>query len=153
MRDRQVEPQRLQLKVWTGMAAEAPWIFLLRRFSEVGPARVIKGGDDLVDGAAPGLTVSSKCWSLVVVNVAGSKGLLKGVFKTFLWCRCVPVAILGCRWLSNSGDMPCLVQQWLQQHGLFAGDFCLIKDVKVANVVTPMNVEDVAETELMKGLR
>ena len=59
---------------------------------EVGSAGILKGGDDLVDGAAPGLTVSSKCWPLVVVNVACAKGLLEGVFKTFLWRPSVTVA-------------------------------------------------------------
>ena len=39
---------------------------------EVDSAGVFSGGDDLVDGAAPGLTVNSKCQSLVVVNVSGT---------------------------------------------------------------------------------
>ena len=51
---------------------------------EVGSARVLKGGDDLVDGALPGLTIS-KCRPLLVVNVAGTEGLLEEVFITFLW--------------------------------------------------------------------
>ena len=46
---------------------------------EVGSAGVLKGGDDLVDGAAPGLTVSNKCRPLVEVNVAGTEGLLEGI--------------------------------------------------------------------------
>ena len=33
MWDRQIQPQWLQLKVWSDMAAEAPWIFLLWCFS------------------------------------------------------------------------------------------------------------------------
>ena len=52
---------------------------------EVGPTGVLKSGDDLVDSAALGLTVSSKCRSLVVVNVAGANDFLEGVFKTFFW--------------------------------------------------------------------
>ena len=48
-------------------------------------SRVFKGGDNLVDGTAPGLTVSSKCQPLV-------EGLLEGVFKTFLWRPSVSVA-------------------------------------------------------------
>ena len=36
---------------------------------------VLKGVDDLVDGATKGLTVNSKCRPLVVVNVAGTKGV------------------------------------------------------------------------------
>ena len=72
---------------------------------KVGPAVVLKDRDNLVDSAVPGLTVSSKCWPLasgltvsskcwplVLVNVAGTKGLLEGVFKTFLWCPSVTVA-------------------------------------------------------------
>ena len=38
------------------------------------------------------LTVSSKCRPLVVVNVAGTEGLLEGVFKMFLWSTSVTVA-------------------------------------------------------------
>ena len=53
--------------VWNGMVTEVPWIFLLRTFlPEVGPARVLKGGYELVDGAAPGVTVSSKCRPQVI---------------------------------------------------------------------------------------
>ena len=52
--------------------------------AEVGLAGVLKGGDDLLDGAKPGLMVSSKCRPLVVVNVTGTEGLLERVFKTFL---------------------------------------------------------------------
>ena len=58
---------------------------------KAGPAGVLKSGDDLVDSAVPGLTVSSKSWPLVVVNVAGTEGL-EGVIKTFLWCLSVTVA-------------------------------------------------------------
>ena len=43
---------------------------------DVGTVGVLKGGDNLVDGAAPGLMVSSKSQPQVVVNVAGTKGLL-----------------------------------------------------------------------------
>ena len=59
---------------------------------EVGSAGVLKSRDDLVDDAAPGLTVSSKYRPLVVVNVAGTNVLLEGVFKTFLWYFSVTVA-------------------------------------------------------------
>ena len=67
-----------------------------------------------MDSAAPGLTVSSKCRPLVVVNVVGTEGLLEGVFKTFLWCPSVSVAsgeftihgYLGQVMVSNFGDMP-----------------------------------------------
>ena len=52
---------------------------------QVGSKGVFKGGDNLVDGAASGLTVSRKNRPLVVVNVAGTVGFLQGVFKTFLW--------------------------------------------------------------------
>ena len=45
-----------------------------------------------MDGSTPGLTLSSKCRPLVVVNVAGTESLLEGVFKTFLWCPSVTVA-------------------------------------------------------------
>ena len=83
---------------------------------EVDPAGILKGRDDLADGASPGLTVSSKCRQLVVVNVTDTGGLLEGVFKTFLWCPSVIVAseeftIQG--YLGHamptpySGDMPC----------------------------------------------
>ena len=48
---------------------------------------VLRGGDDLMDVAAPGLTVSSKCRPLAVVNVAGTEGLLGGV-KLFFLCPC-----------------------------------------------------------------
>ena len=47
------------------MAAEAPGIFL----PKVSHAGVLKCGNDLVDGAGPGLPVSSKCQTPVVVNV------------------------------------------------------------------------------------
>ncbi len=58
------------VKVWSAIIADTPWnaAFL----AEGDPAGILNGGDDLVDGAAPGLTVSSKCQPLVVVNVAGS---------------------------------------------------------------------------------
>ena len=56
---------------------------------EVGPAGVLEGGYDQVDGVVPGLTISSTCRPLVVVSEAGTKSLLKGVFKTFLWCLSV----------------------------------------------------------------
>ena len=46
--------------------------------SEVGSAGIIKGGDNLVDGVVPGLTVSSKCQPLVMVSVAGTQGFLDG---------------------------------------------------------------------------
>ena len=59
---------------------------------EVGPTRVLKGRDDRVDGVALSLTVSSMFRPLVVVNVAGTEGLLERVFKTFLWCPSVTVA-------------------------------------------------------------
>ena len=76
--------------VWYGC-----WSSLSLHFAaflpEVGSAGVFKGEDDLVDGVAPGLMVSSKCWPLVVVTVAGIEGLLEGVFKMFLWCPSVTV--------------------------------------------------------------
>ena len=46
---------------------------------EVGSVGVLR--DNLVDGVAPGLTVSSNCRPLVVVNVAGTKSLLERVFE------------------------------------------------------------------------
>ena len=58
----------------------------------VGPAGVLKGGGDPVDGAAPGLMVSSTCRSLVVVNPADTEGPLDGVFKMFLWSLSITVA-------------------------------------------------------------
>ena len=60
--------------------------------SKVGAARVLKDGDNLMDGAVLGLTVSSKCRPMVVVNVASTKGLREGFFKTFLSCSSVTVA-------------------------------------------------------------
>ena len=45
-----------------------------------------------MDGMTPGLTVSRKCWSLMVINVTGTKGLLEGVFKMFLRCPSVMAA-------------------------------------------------------------
>ena len=45
-----------------------------------------------MDDSVPGLMVSSKCRPLVVVNVAGTGGLLEEVFKTFLWFPSVTVA-------------------------------------------------------------
>ena len=59
---------------------------------ENGSVGVLKGGDNPLDDAVPGLTVSSKCRSLVVVNLAGSEGFLEGVFKMFLCCPSVMVA-------------------------------------------------------------
>ena len=59
---------------------------------EVDSAGVLKGEDDLVDDAAPDLTVSCNSRPLVVVNVAGTEDLLEGVFITFLWCPSVTVA-------------------------------------------------------------
>ena len=81
---------------------------------EVDPAGVLKGGDNLLDGAAPGLTVSTKCRPLVGVNVAGTEGLLEGVFKVFLCCPSVTVAsgeftiqgYIGQAMPPYSGDMP-----------------------------------------------
>ena len=49
------------------------------------PFGVFEGGDSLVDGVSPGLTVSSKSRQLVVVNVASTQGLFKIVFVPFLW--------------------------------------------------------------------
>ena len=49
--------------------------------------------------------------------------------------------------------MPCPAYLWLQQYGLSAGDFCLIKALNIGNVVTPMNVDDCAETALMEALK
>ena len=82
MQDRHVQLQWLQLKVWSGYWGSLdllPMAFLLT----VGPVGVLKGGDNLMDGAVPGL--------MVVVNVAGTESL-EGVFKTFLWCSSVMVA-------------------------------------------------------------
>ena len=82
---------------------EAPWTFLLWEYlHEVGSVGVLKGGDNMVGGVVPGLMVCSKCQPLVGVNVAGTKGLLEGVFKTFLWCPSVTVA---------SGEFP--IQSYL----------------------------------------
>ena len=94
MRDRQVRPQRLQIKVWSGMV----WLLRLSGssscgvFPEFGSAGIFKGGDDLVDSMALDLTVSSKCRPLVVVNVPGTEGLIAGLFKTFLWCPSFMIA-------------------------------------------------------------
>ena len=59
---------------------------------DVGSAGVLKGENDLVDIAGPGLTVSSKCPPLLMVHGADTEGLLEGVFKAFLWCPSVTVA-------------------------------------------------------------
>ena len=80
MWDRQVWPQLLQLKglVWYsswGSLDLPPAAFLL----EVGSAGVLKGGDNLVDGAAPCLTVSSK-WSMWQVLRAFLRESLKCFF-------------------------------------------------------------------------
>ena len=89
------------------MAAEdlPPAAFL----PEVGSAGVLKGGVDLVDNTTLGLVVSSKCRPLVVVNVAGTEGLLEGVFKTFLWCPSETVAsgefTIEQAMAPNSGDI------------------------------------------------
>ena len=88
---------------------------------EVDPVGVIKGGDDLVNDTARGLTVSSKCRPLVVVDVAGTEDLFEGVFKTFLWCPSIMVAseeftvgaILAC-----DGSPFMRHALWLQQHCL-----------------------------------
>ena len=78
-------------QVWYGCwgFVDLPPVALL---PEVGSTGVFNGGDDLVDGAETGLTVSCKYGSLVVVNVAGTEGLLEGVFKTFIWYPSVMVA-------------------------------------------------------------
>jgi hypothetical protein len=60
-------------------------------FLQIVPAGVLKGGDGLVDNVAPGLTVSNKYRPLVVVNVAGTEGLLEGVFEALLRCPSVTV--------------------------------------------------------------
>ena len=44
-----------------------------------------------MDSVTPGLTVSSKCRPLVMVNEAGTEGLLEEVFKKVLWCLSVMV--------------------------------------------------------------
>ena len=96
MRNRQARLQRLQLKVWSGLVWYACWGSLdlppVAFLHEDGSVGVFKSGDDLVDGAAPDLTVSNKCRPLVVVNVAGNESLLERAFKTFLWCPSVAVA-------------------------------------------------------------
>ena len=60
---------RLQLKVWSDMAAEAPRIFFLWRFSlRLSHARVLKGSDDLVDGFGARLVViyeQKYIWKLI----------------------------------------------------------------------------------------
>ena len=56
------------------------------------PVGVLKGGNNMVDSAAPSLKVSSKCRLLVVVNVTRTEGFLEGIFKTFLWCPSVTIA-------------------------------------------------------------
>lgn len=50
---------------------------------QVSPTGVLAGGDSLVDGVAPGLAVSDKSRPLALVNMAGTKGLLYGVFVVF----------------------------------------------------------------------
>ena len=51
----------------------------------------------------------------------------------------------------RSGNMSAYL--WLQQHDLYAADFCLIKDVNNGGVVTPLNAEDGAKTALMEALK
>ena len=46
---------------------------------EVDPVGVLKSGNNLVDSETPGLTVSSKCKPLVVVNEVGTEGHLKSL--------------------------------------------------------------------------
>ena len=81
IRDKQVRPQWLQLKVWSGIAIDAPLIFLLWRFSLRLSLWRQPGGRC---SARPD---GQQIWrSLMVINVAGTESPLKGVFLTFLWC-------------------------------------------------------------------
>lgn len=57
-----------------------------------GPVGVLKGEDNLMDGVAPGLTVSSKCRILVVVNMACTEGYSELDFIPFLWCPFIKLA-------------------------------------------------------------
>ena len=50
---------------------------------EVGLAGILNGWKNLMDGAASSQTVSSKWRRLLLVKLAGTEGLLEGVFKTF----------------------------------------------------------------------
>ena len=156
MQDRQVRPQRLQLLclVWYGCWSFSdlpPAAFL----PEIGPAGVLRCGDDLVDGAAPGLTVSSECKPLMVVIVASTEGLLAGVFITFLWCSSITVA---------SGDFT--IQGYLEQAMSPILEICPAQSscdfINIASVLvisawsrtsTLVNVEDDAETALMEALK
>lgn len=61
MRDRQVVPQRLQSKVWSGLL-------------QVDPAGVLEGGDSLVDNGAPGIAVFIKSRPLRGPSVAVTSG-------------------------------------------------------------------------------
>ena len=83
-------------------------------------AGVLKGEDDLVEGAAPDLTVSSKCRLLVEVNEAGTEGLLRESLKRFFWSLCHRslwrVHHTGLSWAGDaphhhSGDLPCPSEQ------------------------------------------
>ena len=78
MRDEQVQKQRLQ-----GLVRYDPWGSLdlppAAFLPEFGSAGVLKGGDNLVNCAAPSLTICIKCRPLVVVNVTGSEGLPQNV--------------------------------------------------------------------------
>ena len=49
--------------------------------------------------------------------------------------------------------MPCLSLLLLQQHGLYASDFCPIKDLNIGDVLTPVNVKDGVETAPMEELK
>ena len=76
---------------------------------------ILEGGGGLVDDVAPGVAVSSQSRPLAVVNVAGTEGLLQGVFVSLLWCPSVTVAsgklaiqdYLGQAMIVHPGDMSC----------------------------------------------
>ena len=73
------------------MAAETAWILL----PEVGSAEVLKGGDDLVDGAAPGLMVSSKTIRLLLYNVYNIRNILITFYHTILYNIILSKSLLG----------------------------------------------------------
>ena len=76
---------------------------------------VLKGGDNLVNDATPGLTVSCKGRPLMVVYVTVVKRLLQMVLVALLWCSYVTMASgefavqgnLRQTLIFHSGDVPC----------------------------------------------
>ena len=152
------------MKVWlefVAAAAEVFQFFLLRHLSfRVALRGVLKGGDSLVNDATPGLTVSCKGRPLMVVYVTVVKWL-QMVLVALLWCSSVTMASgefavhcnVGQTLIFHSGDVPCPLELWLQQHSLDTGDLCQLQDFYIGDEVASVNFKDDAETALMETLK